>query len=154
MENSTFRPLRRVRRIAPPTVAVREDHTRAPAQVGLRQSKALSPHQRFLEVMRNIRRIEKEQARRTAHIGADDEFLVIEDVARILRCSVDQLRRVPQTVLPSYRSFGRRRIYRRCDLDPALRTLNAPRSGADHLMREISGQVLDSSADSGRERSP
>ena len=60
------------------------------------------------------------RARHTIHItskmGADSEVLSIFDVERILRCSVDTVRRIPRTELPARDGPGKHLLYLRSDV--------------------------------------
>ena len=47
---------------------------------------------------------------------ADPDVLVLEDVARILRCSLDTVRRIPRTQLRARNGPGRLHIYLRSDV--------------------------------------
>lgn len=47
---------------------------------------------------------------------ADNDVLVLEDVARILRCDVDTVRRIPRTLLKARKGPGRFRLYLRSDV--------------------------------------
>lgn len=55
----------------------------------------------------------------------DPEILTVEEVAAILRCSVDQARRIPRTELPAYVGPGKFVLYFREDVLRYLR--NRPR---------------------------
>ncbi len=52
----------------------------------------------------------------------DPEVLTVEQVAGILRCSVDQARRIPRTELPGYDGPGRYVLYFREDVLRYLRS--------------------------------
>lgn len=47
---------------------------------------------------------------------ADPDVLVLEDVARILRCDIDTVRRIPRIVLKARKGPGRQRLYLRSDV--------------------------------------
>jgi hypothetical protein len=51
-------------------------------------------------------------------------FLTIEDVAKILRCSIDRVRRIPKSELP-YSRPGKMNIYRLADVDAYVKGLQA-----------------------------
>ena len=46
----------------------------------------------------------------------DPDILEIEDVARILRCSVDKVRRIPKTELVARTGPGKKLLYHRADI--------------------------------------
>jgi excisionase family DNA binding protein len=79
---------------------------------------------------------------RPRHINVDRDFLVVEDVARLLRCSVDTARRIPRSDLPAYRAAGRHLLYLRSDVEDYVRRCGRPSQNADLLVREIAGEVL------------
>jgi hypothetical protein len=87
------------------------------------------------------------------HIGADPDILVVEDVARILRCTVDTARRIPRDQLRSIPGPGRRQLYLRDDLLAYVRSRARSSPDADILLQRIRGQVVGFSPGSGRERS-
>lgn len=86
------------------------------------------------------------------HLGADEDILVVEEVAYKLRCTVDFARRIPRSLLPAYR-VGRRLLYLRDDVITYLRVSRRLCGDADRRLDEIVAEVLGSSPDSGRERS-
>ena len=71
---------------------------------------------------------------------ADSEILTIEDVSRILHCSVDTLRRVPVSELPFYR-VGKRNLYLRDDIIRFIRMRRVERPNIDNLLEEITSAV-------------
>jgi hypothetical protein len=87
------------------------------------------------------------------HIGADPDILVVEDVARILRCTVDTARRIPRHQLRSICGPGRRRVYLREDVLVYVRSLGRSAPNAELLLTRARAEVLGSSADRVRERS-
>ena len=74
----------------------------------------------------------------------DVDILVIEDVARILHCSVDTLRRVPKDELPVYRGPGRWHLYLRDDVIRFVRCRRITGPDVDNLLREIVSDVIPS----------
>lgn len=84
-------------------------------------------------------------------ISAD--ILVIEEVAELLRCSVDTLRRIPKQDLPVYAGPGRKQLYLREDIIRYLKGRRIIRPDVDRLVAEIEQSVLMSTPDSARERS-
>jgi hypothetical protein len=87
------------------------------------------------------------------HIAADPDVLVVDDVARILRCTVDTARRIPRDQLRSICGPGRRRLYLREDLLAYVRSLGRSAPNAELLLTRARAEVLGSSADRVRERS-
>ncbi len=83
----------------------------------------------------------------------DPDILVIEDVARLLHCSVDTLRRVPKEELPVYRGPGRKHLYLREDIIRFVRCRRITEPDIDNLLREIETAVVHSELDSVRGRS-
>ncbi len=83
----------------------------------------------------------------------DVDILVIEDVARLLHCSVDTLRRVPKEELPVYRGPGRKHLYLREDIIRFVRCRRITGPDINNLLREIESAVLHSEPDSVRGRS-
>lgn len=81
-------------------------------------------------------------------------ILTIDDLAWLLRSSVDTVRRIPRDRLPAYRGPGRYRLYFLDDLRLYVRSGGLLRPGADEILSAVAGQVLESRSDSGRERSP
>ena len=74
----------------------------------------------------------------------DVDVLVIEDVARLLRCSVDTLRRVPKDELPVYRGPGRKHLYLREDVIRFVRCRRITGPDIDNLLHEIASAVIHS----------
>jgi hypothetical protein len=118
-------------------------------------SRTQSQRPRDLSVFRRLAMAIAERNRKIAHINADPEVLVIEDVARMLRCAIDTAKRIPRNELPSCRSPGRRVLYLRSDVLNYLRSRRASAIGAnaDLLMRDITAEALESRVDRVRERS-
>ena len=85
--------------------------------------------------------------------SSDVDILVIEDVARLLHCSVDTLRRVPKEELPAYRGPGRKHLYLREDIIRFVRCRRITGPDIDNLLREIETAVVHSELDSVRGRS-
>ena len=83
----------------------------------------------------------------------DPDILVIEDVARLLHCSVDTLRRVPKEELPAYRGPGRKHLYLREDIIRFVRCRRITGPDIDNLLREVETAVVHSELDSVRGRS-
>ena len=84
-------------------------------------------------------------ARRDSHIGADRDVLVVEDVAHILRCTVDTARRIPRDQLPAYPGPGRRTLYLRDDVLAYVRSLGRPDANPELLLNVA--EVLGSASD-------
>jgi hypothetical protein len=82
----------------------------------------------------------------------DPDILVVEDVARILRCTVDTARRIPRDQLPAYPGPGRHRLYLREDVRAYVRSLGKPALNAELLLAGATAQVLGLPPDRGRER--
>ncbi len=82
----------------------------------------------------------------------DREILTIEDVASLLRCSPDTVRRIPRDRLPAYRP-GKRNLYLRDDIMRYVRSCRVHAVDVDSLITEIEHNVLRSSVDDVRERS-
>lgn len=53
--------------------------------------------------------------------GPSDDVLTVDQVAAILRCSVDQARRIPRTDLPAYQGPGKYVLFFREDVHRYLR---------------------------------
>ena len=70
----------------------------------------------------------------------DPDILTIEELAEVLRCSVDTLRRVSLSELPAYR-VGRHNLYLREDVIRFLRKRRVERPNVDELLEEIAGTV-------------
>lgn len=68
--------------------------------------------------------------RRPVLVAAPD-VLFVEDVAQMLRCSVDQVRRIPRSDLPAYEGPGKHLLYLREDVIRYVRS--RPRKGAADL---------------------
>jgi len=85
--------------------------------------------------------------------AVDHDVLTVREVARILRCSIQSARSIPETELARYRGPGRHLLYLRADVIAYVRSRRRRNVAADELMREIETQVLDSASDSGRGRS-
>ncbi len=86
-------------------------------------------------------------------VVADADILVTEDVARMLHCAVDTVRRIPRDELPVYRGPGRYNLYLREDLIRYVRTRRVCQSSIDRMLAEIEGSMLDSVPGSVRGRS-
>jgi hypothetical protein len=82
----------------------------------------------------------------------DDEIWVKGDLAWICHCSVDSIARAKG--LKSYEGPGRQRIYLRRDVIDWLTSRGVPKGDADIRLERIRDEVLGSSSDRGRERSP
>ena len=65
------------------------------------------------------------------HQLIDRDILDIQDVASLLRCSVDTVRRIPKNELPAIKVKGRKKIYLREDLMEYIRALRIKPSSAD-----------------------
>jgi hypothetical protein len=100
-----------------------------------------------------LREISERWSRATAHVGADPDILVIDDVARILRCTVDTARRIPRDQLRSICGPGRRQLYLREDVIAYLRSRARSSPNADLLLAQARATVLELPADRARERS-
>ncbi len=68
---------------------------------------------------------------------SDPDILTVEEAARILRCTVDTLRRIPRDQLPVYRGPGRKNLYLREDLMQFLRARQIPPGVSEELLREM-----------------
>jgi hypothetical protein len=86
-------------------------------------------------------------------IAADPDILVVEDVARILRCTVDTARRIPRDQLRSIPGPGRRQLYLREDVLAYVRSRGRYSPNAELLLAGARAEVLGSSVDRVRERS-
>jgi hypothetical protein len=86
-------------------------------------------------------------------IAADPDILVVEDVARILRCTVDTARRIPRDQLRSISGPGRRQLYLREDVIAYVRSRGRYSPNAELLLAGARAEVLGSPADRARERS-
>ena len=86
-------------------------------------------------------------------VMTDADILVTEDVARMLHCAVDTVRRIPRDELPVYRGPGRYNLYLRDDLIRYVRTRRVCQSSIDRMLAEIGGSVLSSVPGSVRGRS-
>ncbi len=71
---------------------------------------------------------EARRARPWAYPPRDPKVLVIEEVAGILRCTVDQVRRIPRDRLAPRQGPGKRALYLREDVDTYVDQLSI-RSG-------------------------
>lgn len=70
----------------------------------------------------NNRLHEHLQAQHPERFHADDpDVLTVDKVAAMLRCSVDQARRIPRTELPAYQGPGKYLLYFRQDVMSYLR---------------------------------
>ena len=72
------------------------------------------------------------------------DILVTEDVARILHCAVDTVRRIPRDELPVYRGPGRYNLYLREDVIRYVRTRRVIGPNIDRMLAEIEGSVISS----------
>ena len=86
-------------------------------------------------------------------VVADADILVTEDVASMLHCAVDTVRRIPRDELPVYRGPGRYNLYLREDLIRYVRTRRVIGPNIDRILAEIEASVITSSTDSVRGRS-
>ncbi len=68
---------------------------------------------------------------------SDPDILTVQEAARILRCRVDTLRRVPRDQLPVYRGPGRSNLYLREDLRQYVRSRRILPAVSDELRREV-----------------
>ena len=91
--------------------------------------------------------------------ACDRDILSIKEVAGLLRCSVDTLRRIPLQDLPAYR-IGRVNLYLRQDVIALVRSRPVRRSDITSVLAEVldsvdaqSRQVLDSAPVDARRRS-
>jgi hypothetical protein len=100
-----------------------------------------------------LREISERWSPALAHIGADPDILVIEDVARILRCTVDTARRIPREQLRSIPGPGRRQLYLREDVIAYVRLRGRPPHNAELLLTQARAAVLELASDRVRERS-
>ena len=85
--------------------------------------------------------------------GADPDILVVEDVARILRCTVDTARRIPRDQLRSISGPGRPQLYLREDVIAYVRSRARQPPNADLLLAQARAAVVELPADRVRERS-
>ena len=83
----------------------------------------------------------------------DADIFVTEDVARMLHCAVDTVRRIPRDELPVYRGPGRYNLYLREDLIRYVRTRRVIGPNIDRILAEIEGSMLNSAPGSVRGRS-
>lgn len=83
------------------------------------------------------------------HKAADSDILVIEDVAEILHCSVDTVRRIPKHQLPAYSGPGRKNLYLRDDIIKFLKTRRIDSVNVNRILADIEEELQ-----SGRRRSP
>jgi hypothetical protein len=100
-----------------------------------------------------LREISERWARAGAHIGADPDILVIEDVALLLRCTVDTARRIPRDQLRPNSGPGRRQLYLREDVVAYVRFRGRPSPIADLLLAQARAAVVGLPADRAQERS-
>ena len=84
----------------------------------------------------------------------DPDFLTIEDVSLLLRCSPDTVYRIHRDELPRGRP-GKHNIYLRDDVIRYVRLhcRVEPRPEVDELLSEIEADLLESPTDGVRERS-
>jgi hypothetical protein len=75
-------------------------------------------------------------------MGADPDILVVEDVARILRCTVDTARRILRDQLRSTCGPGRRRLYLREDVLAYVRSLGRSAPNVELLLTRARAEVL------------
>jgi hypothetical protein len=104
-------------------------------------------------VLATIMEISERSARARVHIGTDPDILVLEDVARILRCTADTARRIPRDQLRSISGPGRRQLYLREDVIAYVRSRAQHLPNADLLLAQARATVLELPADRVRERS-
>jgi hypothetical protein len=97
--------------------------------------------------------ISERSARARVHIGADPDILVVEDVARILRCTADTARRIPRDQLRSISGPGRRQLYLREDVIAYVRSRARHSPNAGLLLAQARATVLELPADRVRGRS-
>lgn len=94
----------------------------------------VDPSAEMFLMLRNDINLEKSHTNNqtSPHQTCDYEFLTVEDVARLLRSTVDTIRRIPKEDLPVYRGPGRPNLYLRDDLKIFLRQrrINAPISSS------------------------
>ena len=69
------------------------------------------------------------------------DILVIEDVAEILHCSVDTLRRVPKHQLPAYSGPGRKNLYHRDDIIKILKTRLIDSVNVNRILADIEEEL-------------
>lgn len=93
-----------------------------------------------------------ERREQVSRAAADRDILVVEDVARILRCTVDTARRIPPDQLRRITGPGRHRLYLREDVLAYVRSLGRPATNAELLRRSAVAKVVGSPSDRGRER--
>ncbi len=86
-------------------------------------------------------------------VVADADILVTEDVARMLHCAVDTVRRIPRDELPVYRGPGRYNLYLREDLIRYVRTRRVIGPNIDRILAEIEASGITSVPGSVRGRS-
>lgn len=83
----------------------------------------------------------------------DHDILTVIDVAALLHCSEDKVRRIDPTLLPVYR-VGRYNLYLREDVISYIRRHCRVRCGdLEQIVSEIEDDLLDSAPDGVRERS-
>lgn len=92
-------------------------------------------------------------AQQLQRAAIDRHILVVEDIARILRCTVDRARRIPRDELPNYVGPGRARLYIYDDVISYVRQQRRVGLISDERINDVRSEVLDSAPDSGRERS-
>ncbi len=83
------------------------------------------------------------------HKAAASDILVIEDVAELLHCSVDTLRRIPKHQLPAYSGPGRKNLYLRDDIIKFLKTRRIDSVNVNRILADIEEDLQN-----GRRRSP
>lgn len=69
----------------------------------------------------------------------DQDILTVDQVAKLLRCSVDTVRRIPREELPAYQGPGKWVLYLRADLIQYLRQRQV---GADALPLALVREIL------------
>ena len=79
------------------------------------------------------------------HKAVDGDILVIEDVAELLHCSVDTLRRVPKHQLPAYSGPGRKNLYLRDDIIKFLKTRRIDSVNVNRILADIEEELQNGS---------
>jgi hypothetical protein len=107
---------------------------------------------RFSRLLRESKHDTRRRLAREARARVDVPVLTVEGVAKMLHCTVQAVRRIPDDVLPRHRLAGRRNQYLPDEVICAVRSNRIPRVNADELIQQIDSEEIESRSDSGRRR--
>lgn len=111
-----------------------------------------SNRRNFADLILESKRATRRRLARAARERVDLPVLCVEGVAKMLNCSVQSVRAIPEDVLPRHRLAGRRNQYLQDEVTNAVRSSRIQRSNADELIEQIDSEHVESRPDSGRQR--